>query len=131
MDHLKDRVILIINGLHESGRVLAKLFAQKGADVVVVDSRQNAFMATCIEQDVQDVGRRCLVVTPDLLPLHERSFAQFALAQINERFDRLDAFVTYADGAADVAENGRLQNNPFFDGQGLAKASLQQIIAKT
>ena len=71
---IQDNVILIINGLSESGRVLSELLAQQGSDVGIVDTRVDPELANRIRQVVKANGRRCLVITIDSAAAPKKCF---------------------------------------------------------
>jgi NAD(P)-dependent dehydrogenase (short-subunit alcohol dehydrogenase family) len=136
-NRLQDNVILIINGLCESGRTLARVLSQQGADVAIADSVQIPDLILPIRQDVEGNGRRCLLLTPDLLLTNEKkAFSQQVIEQIMETFGRLDAFVTYsaADSMAGLTSqpkhNGDTPRLALFDQHGLTKAAIKQIIGQ-
>ena len=136
-NNLQDNVILLINGLSESGGVLAKMLAQQGADVGIIDFGHMPALAQRIQQDVQDSGRRCLVLTPDPTETDYDRFAQQAIRTIIDDLGELDSFITYAaesdsidnDDLAPVSENGRSsQQLSIFDQHALTKTALEQIL---
>ena len=134
-NRLQDRVILIINGLSESGRVLTKMLAQQGSNVVIVDSQHDSEIAQRIKSDVRAQGRGCLIVTPGQMVTDKQSFSQYAIEMISNTFGRLDAFVSYS--AADSAKrdkNGHLEEGStsltLFDPEGLTKAALRYILTQ-
>jgi NAD(P)-dependent dehydrogenase (short-subunit alcohol dehydrogenase family) len=135
-NRLQDNVILIINGLSESGRVLADMLAKQGADVAIVDSEQKPELAHRIRRDVKANARRCLILTPDSPAVEKKSFSQYAIQKIIDTFGRLDAFISYSgvDSARlnDLAHpNGRLSKPILFDQGGLTKAALRHILTDT
>lgn len=96
-NNLQDKVILLINGLSESGRVLANMLSEQGADVGIVDFRHMPTLAQRIQQDVQDNGRRCLILTPNPTEKDHSKFAHRAMKTIIEELGNLDSFITYSD----------------------------------
>ncbi len=100
---LQDKVILLINGLSKSGRVLARMLAEQGADVGIVDFRHMPTLAHLIKQDVQSNGRRCLILTPNPTEKDHSKFAHLAIRTIIKELGELDSFITYS--AADSTEN--------------------------
>lgn len=134
---LQDKVILIINGLCESGRVLAKMLSQQGADIAITDSTQKPELALRIRQDVEANGRCCLLLTPNALLIGEKkTFSQQAIRKIMDVFGRLDAFVMYSAVDATVKlmdqqkQNDSASNSILFDQYGLTKAAMKQIIVQ-
>lgn len=132
---LHDSVVLIINGLSASGRVLAEMLARQGADVAIVDSHENPTLGADIRSDVRANGRRCLVLTPNLPSAEDGSFSQYAIQEIINTFGRLDAFISYSAADSSKANgngsrNGRSQKPDLFDQEGLAKAALRHILAQ-
>ena len=134
---LQDNVILLINGLNESGRVLANMLAQQGADVGIIDFGHMPALAKRIQQDVHDNGRRCLVLTPHPTETDHNRFAQQAIRTIIDDLGELDSFITYAGAdsienldQSTLQENGR--SSPYlsiFDQYALTKTALNQILA--
>lgn len=146
-NRLKDNVILIINGLCESGRVLAEMLAEQGSNVVIVASHQDDEMTQHIRRDVKARGSRCLILTPDIPDIMvntKKPFSQYALQIIVNTFGRLDAFISFSDDEAtdtnddrhacektDGCSNGRVSNPRIFDEEGLTKAALRHILNQT
>lgn len=136
-NQLQDNVILIINGLSESGNVLAKMLAQQGADVAVIDFNHVPALARRIQQDVEENGRRCLVLTPNPLKRDQKTFAQQAIQIIIDDLGRLDAFITYSAADSGTNEhqsvsdrNGRSSQPNLFDQHNLTRTALRQILAE-
>ena len=132
---LQGNAVLIINGLSESGRVLAEMLAKQGADVAIVDSRSDQELAHAIEHDVKVNGRRCLVLTPESQTARTRPFPQYAVQKIVDTFGRLDAFISYSaadSGKANgtVSGHGRSPKSILFDQAGLTKAVLRHILGQ-
>jgi hypothetical protein len=130
-NQLQDNVVLIINGLSESGRVLATMLAKQGADVAIADSQQDVELAHRIERDVSANGRRCLILTPS--QPKKRSFSQYSIEKIMDTFGHLDAFISYsATDATETDEKATFQSEGYksilFDQAGLTKAALRQIL---
>lgn len=136
-NNLQDNVILLINGLSESGRVLAKMLAQQGADVGIIDFGHMPALAQRIQQDVRDNGRRCLVLTPSPTETDHNRFAQQAIRTIIDDLGELSSFITYAGGDSidnveqlPLPENGRsVPQLSIFDQYALTKTALEQILA--
>jgi NAD(P)-dependent dehydrogenase (short-subunit alcohol dehydrogenase family) len=135
---LQDNVILLINGLSESGHVLANMLAEQGADVGIIDFGHMPALAHQIQQDVQNRGRRCLILTPHPTETDYNKFAQRAMRNIIDDLGELDSFITYAAGIdsidnvrqSPVTENGRsAQKLSVFDQYALTKTALEQILA--
>jgi NAD(P)-dependent dehydrogenase (short-subunit alcohol dehydrogenase family) len=134
---LQDNVILLINGLSESGRVLANMLAEQGADVGIIDFGHRPALAHRIQEDVQENGRSCVVLTPDPAETDHSKFAQQALRTIIDDLGELSSFITYA--AADSTENPDQMTLPengrsspplsIFDQYALTKTALEQILA--
>lgn len=136
VNQLQDNVVLIINGLSQSGRVLAEMLAKQGADVAIVDSQHDPELAGHIRRDVNANGRRCLVLTPDTLATGTRPFPQHAVQKIVNTFGRLDAFISYSAADSDKSEgngssDGRSQKPALFDRAGLTKAALRHILIQS
>ena len=134
-NRLQNNVILIINGLSKGGRVLAEMLAQQGADIAIVDSRQDPALGQQIKHDVNANGRRCLILTPKKLVAEKRFFSQNIIQKVVDTLGRLDAFISYS--APDSTEsnktashpNGRSQKFSFFDSKGVARAALAHIMS--
>lgn len=134
---LQDNVILLINGLSESGRVLAGMLAKKGADVGIIDFRHRSVLAHRIQQDVQENGRRCLILTPCPTEADYTRFAQQAIRTIIDDLGELSSFITYADedsienlDQTPLQGNGRFSPQlSVFDQYTLTKTALEQILA--
>lgn len=133
---LQDNVVLIINGLCESGQVLAKMLSQQGADIVIIDSIQTPELVSRTRQDVEANGRRCLFFTPGLrLSKEKKVVSQQVIQKIIEAFGRLDAFITYsATDTVDTLDHEQQKDNVpssiLFDRYGLTKAAIKQIISQ-
>lgn len=134
---LQDNTILLINGLSESGHVLAKMLAKQGADVGIIDFGHMPALAQRIQEDVQDNGRRCLILTPTPTETDHNKFAQQAIKTIIDELGELDSFITYsATNSTEnldqptVPKNGRSsQQLSIFDQHALTKTALEQILA--
>ncbi len=137
---LQDNVILIINGLSESGRVLAVMLAQEGADVAIVGFAHKPDLARRICHEVEAEGQRCLILTSDAAA-EKKSFLESAMHRIVDTLGYLDTFIRYAapdttnlDEIAPTIthEDGRFpQPDTFeFDQDGLTIAALRQIHTK-
>lgn len=134
---LQDNVILLINGLSESGRVLAKMLAEQGADIGIIDFGHRPVLARRIQEDVRENGRSCVVLTPDPTETDHSKFAQQAIRTIIDDLGELSSFITYA--AADSTGNlgqtalqGNGRSSPqlsVFDQYALTKTALEQILA--
>lgn len=139
---LQDKVILIINGLSESGRKLANMLARHGADVAIIDSRKNSTLVQQIRKEVAEKGQRCLVLIQDEDPETTKSFSQVAIQLIVDTLGQLDSFVSYSTnkGLADSAKLADAQTLPpqtrsnlapwlmIFDRNGMTRAALNHII---
>lgn len=122
---LKNRVILIINGLSESGRVLAGILAQQGSDIAIVSRQRNVELARRIQRDVATHGRRCLIITPEAQDSKREPtpFSDYAWQKIMDVFCRVDAFISYSAEA--------VEPEPFlFDPEGLTFVALRHIVTQ-
>lgn len=130
---LQDRVVLIINGLSERGRVLADRLARQGADVAIVDFDPAPELARRIRQGVAANGHRCLILTPGSPPGQKKAFSYQAIETVVSTLGRLDAFVAYS-AADSMNKKGQTdqQNGRFtlFDPHDLTRAALQHILAQ-
>ena len=131
---IQDKVILIINGLSESGRVLAEMLAQKGSDIGIVDTRVDTELANRIRQAVRANGRRCLIVTPDSAAAAKRFLPRYAIQKIVDTLGRLDAFVCYSavDSKTEKPQQktGHKPHPIIFDRAGLTKAAIRHILTQ-
>jgi NAD(P)-dependent dehydrogenase (short-subunit alcohol dehydrogenase family) len=88
MQHLKDKVAVITGGNSGIGKAVARLFAEKGARVVITGRRQDV-----IDQAVVEIGHDAVGVVGDVADLaHHRSLAEI----IKSRFGGLDIFMANA-----------------------------------
>lgn len=89
---LKHMTALITGGDSGIGRAVAVLFAREGADIAIVylQSREDAEQTRgCVEAE----GQRCLLIQGDV---QDGAFCKDAVAQVVERFGRLDLLVNNA-----------------------------------
>lgn len=139
-NRLEDKVILIINGLSESGGVLAVMLAEQGSDVAIVDFEHKPTLARRICRDIEAIGQRCLVITSDSAVTEKRPFLEVAMHRITDSLGKLDTFISYSasdsetleDGPAtmtDTDEDGRVPKPDVFDQDGLTIAALRHIHA--
>ncbi len=133
---LKDKVIMIIHGLSESGRVLAVMLAEQGSDVAVVDFVHNPPRAERICHDVEATGQRCVVLTWDATAVDKKPVLQLAMDYIIQSLGGLDTFISYSPSKSTALEdpptpapdeNGRVSPKELFDEEGLAITALRQI----
>jgi NAD(P)-dependent dehydrogenase (short-subunit alcohol dehydrogenase family) len=88
MQHLKDKVAVITGGNSGIGKAVARLFAEKGARVVITGRRQDV-----IDQAVLEIGHDAVGVVGDVADLaHHRSLAEI----IKSRFGGLDIYMANA-----------------------------------
>ncbi len=64
-DRLLDKVCIVTGGAQGIGAAYARALASEGADVAVVDLKR-IDQAKDVEQDVEAMGRRCLVLKADV-----------------------------------------------------------------
>lgn len=139
-NRLQDKVTLIINGICESGRVLAAMLARQGSDVAIVDFHGAPALAGRIRREVEAIGRRCLIVMPEMeTKAHSnRPFAQQAMQKIIDHFGRLDILISYSaqanaslqKAASEPGQEptGAARTPEVLDGSGLTKAALKHIL---
>ncbi|MDX9788972.1 MAG: 3-oxoacyl-ACP reductase family protein [Desulfobacterales bacterium] len=88
---LKDKVAIVTGGAQGIGRVLARTFAQEGADVVIGDLNEAA--AQKVIQEVAALGRKAVFVNSDVSKLEGTD--KLAAAAV-DNFGRLDIIVNVA-----------------------------------
>ena len=98
----------IITGADQGiGRAVAVLYAQEGADVAIVYSRQDA-AAKETQRLVETAGRRCLLIRGDV---GDPSFCKKAVERTVKELGGLDILVSDADSHKDASPRG----TPFSD----------------
>jgi 3-oxoacyl-[acyl-carrier protein] reductase len=88
---LKDKVALITGAGSGIGRATAALFAQEGAQVAVVDVREDAAKATA--EAIERAGGQALAIRADVSRSADN---QAAVGQVLARWSRLDIFYANA-----------------------------------
>lgn len=100
-NRLQGKVTLIINGVSESGRILAKSLAQKGSDIVILYFNDADTLANQIQSQVEAAGQRCLILKGNP---ESQEMPREAIEKIQNKFGRLDIFISYSpDTAADYS----------------------------
>lgn len=127
---LQDRVILIINGLSERGRVMAGKLARQGSDIAIIASNQDPKITDLIRGEVQANGSRFLLLTPEISAGATGTFSQDAIQKVVNTLGRLDAFISFAGDEPDEPIHGRWRNPRIFDHEGLTKAALKHILTQ-
>lgn len=89
---LQDRVALITGGDSGIGRAVAVLFAREGADVAIA-YHSSTSDAQETRRHVEAEGRACLLLQGDV---KDRAWCDQAVAEVVERFGRLDVLVNNA-----------------------------------
>lgn len=89
-DKLKGQAALITGGDSGIGRSVTYLYAREGADVAITCMESEVSDAEVVRKAVEDVGRKCLVLTGDL---SEPAFCDEAVSKTMEAFGRLDILV--------------------------------------
>jgi sporulation protein YlmC with PRC-barrel domain len=126
--NLAGKVALLIGAAGEESPALALALAQEGADIALVFAAPSAERAAAVQRLVEDSGRQCLIIRQDG---DDRAFAARAMADIINRFGRLDLFIDSAtvrlgqDGQD--APAGSPAQTPLFPHFQLVLASMDQI----
>ncbi|MDX1662288.1 MAG: SDR family NAD(P)-dependent oxidoreductase [Candidatus Promineifilaceae bacterium] len=134
---LENKVALIIGGATESGRSLAVSFAERGMDVAVVYFNAAHGMAASIKEQVEEQGRRCLLIPgAEIDDGVDEQFAREVVQQIIKQFGRLDVFINFSAHAFPLQnlfheeevqeEDMREQIFPHFS---MMKAALNEILS--
>ncbi|HVJ03139.1 MAG TPA: SDR family oxidoreductase [Sphingomonas sp.] len=89
---LKDKVAIVTGADSGIGRAVAALFAREGADVAILYLCEHDDAAKTAEI-VRSEGREALTIAGDL---GEKDFCERAVAQVIEKFGRLDVLVNNA-----------------------------------
>jgi NAD(P)-dependent dehydrogenase (short-subunit alcohol dehydrogenase family) len=91
-DRLLDKVCIVTGGAQGIGAAYARALAAEGADVAVVDLKR-IDQAKDVEEDVEAMGRRCLVLKGDVSDAGEMQ----AMGQsVIDTFGRVDCLVNNA-----------------------------------
>lgn len=96
-NRLQGKVTLIINGVSESGRILAKSLAQKGSDIVILYFNDADALAGRIQLQVEEAGQRCLILKGNP---ESQEMPREAIEKIQNQFGRLDIFISYSPNTA-------------------------------
>ncbi|MFO7662578.1 MAG: hypothetical protein R6X18_08280 [Chloroflexota bacterium] len=101
---MRDKVVLIINGLSDTGLQLAQQITAAGGHVAIVDQRAatRPDYARRFRDAIETSGRRCLLLAGQL-PGQEQAGREI-IKRIVDQFGRLDSFVAFsADGNNELA----------------------------
>ncbi len=90
---LEDKVALITGGDSGIGRAVALLYAREGADVAVVHLPDEHVDAEQVRQEVEEQGRRCLLLPGDL---KDPEFCREAVERTVDRLGGLNVLVSNA-----------------------------------
>jgi NAD(P)-dependent dehydrogenase (short-subunit alcohol dehydrogenase family) len=88
---LAGKVALVTGGLRGIGRAIATAMARAGADVLIAGLSMDTAAQTT--QEIQALGRRCVVVRADVA---DEDAVKALIATAVQRFDRLDILVNNA-----------------------------------
>src|SRR5262245_8183567 len=91
---LMNKVALVTGASRGIGAAVARLLAERGADVVI-NFRSKGSRAEDVANQVQSLGRRPLLVQADLV---DRSSVAQMMAEVRDTFGRLDILVLNASG---------------------------------
>jgi NAD(P)-dependent dehydrogenase (short-subunit alcohol dehydrogenase family) len=90
---LEDKVALITGGDSGIGRAVAFLYAREGADVAIVYLPQEQSDAEQVQQSIEAVGRRCLLLAADL---SREAACKEVVEKTVKHFGKLDILVSNA-----------------------------------
>ena len=94
---LKDKVVIVAGAGPGIGEATAKIAAEEGADIVVVDI--NAAEATRIAGDVENTGRQVIAIQADLM---EEAECQRVVRTTLDSFGRIDGLANIAGGIGSI-----------------------------
>jgi 3-oxoacyl-[acyl-carrier protein] reductase len=103
---LTDRVVLITGAGQGIGKAAAVLFARFGGDIAMCDRVADTLAST--EREVKSTGRRVLAAHLDV---RDRTATAAFVAEVQDRFERVDVLVNNAGGTffapfVELSENG-------------------------
>jgi NAD(P)-dependent dehydrogenase (short-subunit alcohol dehydrogenase family) len=101
---LEDKVALITGGDSGIGRAVAFLYAREGADVAIVYLPEEQSDAEQIQQSIEAVGRRCLLLAADL---SREAACKEVVEKTVKHFGKLDILVS---NAAYQGRNDKLED---------------------
>lgn len=120
MDDFQGKVALITGGARGQGRAHAVAFAERGADIVIVDRCENSdsvFYPLATEADlaetvrlVEATGRRCIAVKADTA---DRAAMDALVARAEAEFGRVD--IAVANAGVSVAAPVQSMGSPMWD----------------
>jgi NAD(P)-dependent dehydrogenase (short-subunit alcohol dehydrogenase family) len=97
MISLHNKVAVITGGARGIGREIAVCFAENGADIALIDLREQEMSVTA--SMVEELGKRVLTLRLDV---RHRAQMQLAAEKVNNVFDKVDILVTSAGIAQSV-----------------------------
>ena len=132
---LADKVALIVGGASAQGQSLARSFAERDIDIVLVYFNGDHRRATEIKEDVLAEGRRCLLISGEGADQEaDEQFALEAMRQILNTFGRLDIFINFSARSFPIAQLLQTKSEPqslrgqIFPQFQIMKAALDEIL---
>lgn len=89
---LRDKVAIITGGDSGIGHAIARFFAKEGADIVIVYLNEHQD-AKKVKQEVESLGRRCLLIAGDL---SKEKFSEQIIKKTLKAFGKLDILINNA-----------------------------------
>ena len=105
---LDKKVALVTGGASGIGLATAKLFAQQGASVVLIDYDQKVLSSA--KKDLDNLGITSLAIQCDV---SDEDSVQQAIKQVIERFEKLDIAFNNAGVQSPIADTADLKGDEF------------------